>query len=202
MAGEILNGLFSFRAKQLFKQDFDHFMDYMQNRINKILLNDEFSLKNVVEILKKDAENSVEAHSFLEGMSKFVETYYNFNPQYRQKREKTEASLFHLKELNESNEYSKAGMANNETFHTEKEEREKEMRQVYFVKKFKVLEFIKEKADKILYDSRVERSVEWLEYISSFFIEMFRKFNLLRIQKQDSERIIYKYSYIVQRLIE
>lgn len=135
-------------------------------------------------------------------MSKFVETYYNFNPQYRQKREKTEANLFHLKELNESNEYSKAGMANSETFHTEKEEREKEMRQVYFVKKFKVLEFIKEKADKILYDSRVERSVEWLEYISSFFIEMFRKFNLLRIQKQDSERIIYKYSYIVQRLIE
>ena len=201
MAGEILNGLFSFRAKQLFKQDFDHFMDYMQNRINKILLNDEFSLKNVVEILKKDAENSVEAHSFLEGMSKFVETYHNFNPQYRQKREKTEASLFHLKELNESNEYMKS-VANNETFHTEKEEREKEMRQVYFVKKFKVLEFIKEKADKILYDSRVERSVEWLEYISSFFIEMFRKFNLLRIQKQDSERIIYKYSYIVQRLIE
>lgn len=29
------------------------------------------------------------------------------------------------------------------------------MRQVYFIKKFRVLEFIKERADKILYDSRV-----------------------------------------------
>lgn len=60
------------------------------------------------------------------------------------------------------------------------------MRQVYFIKKFKVLEFIKEKSDKILYEAKVERSVEWLESISSFFIEMFRKFNLLRIQKSDS----------------
>ena len=55
VAGEILNGLFSFRANKLFKTDFDHFMDYMQNRINKILLNDEYSLKNIVETLKMDA---------------------------------------------------------------------------------------------------------------------------------------------------
>jgi hypothetical protein len=31
---------------------------------------------------------------------------------------------------------------------------------------------------------------------------VFRKFNLLRVKRCDSERIIYKYSYIVQRLIE
>lgn len=38
--------------------------------------------------------------------------------------------------------------------------------------------------------------------MSSFFIEMFRRFNYLRVQKSDSERIIFKYSYIIQRLIE
>jgi hypothetical protein len=77
------------------------------------------------------------------------------------------------------------------------------MRQVYFIKKFKVLEFIKERSDKIVFDEvKGERSVEWLESMSVFFIEMFRRFNYLRIQKSDSERIIYKYSYIIQRLIE
>lgn len=88
-------------------------MSYMQDRINKVLLNHEFSLKNIVEILKRDVVSNVEAHSFLEGMMKFVETYYKFNEQYRQKREKTEANLFNLTELNESNEFSKSGMINN-----------------------------------------------------------------------------------------
>jgi hypothetical protein len=76
------------------------------------------------------------------------------------------------------------------------------MRQVYFIKKFKVLEFIKERVDLIIQEVEIERSVEWLESMSSFFIEMFRRFNYLRVEKSDSERIIYKYSYIIQRLIE
>jgi hypothetical protein len=39
-----------------------------------------------VEILRKDAVSSVEAHSFLEGMMKFVEGFYMFNEQFNDKR--------------------------------------------------------------------------------------------------------------------
>lgn len=34
VAGEILNGLFSFKGKALFREEFDHFMTFMQKRIN------------------------------------------------------------------------------------------------------------------------------------------------------------------------
>lgn len=52
---------------------------------------------------------------------------------------------------------------------------------MYFIKKFKVLEFIKSRVDMIIQEVEIERSVKWLEEMSSFFIEMFRRFNYLRV---------------------
>lgn len=85
----------------------------------------------------------------------------------------------------------------------ERKEYEKEMKAVYFIKKFKVLEYIKQKAVVLSGQfGKISRDVAELESVSSFFIDIFRKFNLLRIERADSERIIYKYSYVVQRLME
>ena len=86
----------------------------------------------------------------------------------------------------------------------ERKEYEKEMKAVYFIKKFKVLEYIKQKALVLSgqFVGKISRDVAELESVSSFFIDIFRKFNLLRIERADSERIIYKYSYVVQRLME
>lgn len=85
----------------------------------------------------------------------------------------------------------------------ERKEYEKEMKAVYFIKKFKVLEYIKQKALVLSGQfGKISRDVAELESVSSFFIDIFRKFNLLRIERADSERIIYKYSYVVQRLME
>jgi hypothetical protein len=98
-------------------------MGFMQERIDKILLNHAYSLKNIVRILEEDAVSKVEAHSFLEGMRKFVDTFYKFNEQYRIKREKTETNLFNLSDLNESGDSVKPGigMLNNESVNLERE---------------------------------------------------------------------------------
>lgn len=61
-------------------------MNFMQKRINEILLTNEFSLKNIVDILKHDAVSNVEAHHFLEGMKRFVDSFYIFNEQFRDRR--------------------------------------------------------------------------------------------------------------------
>lgn len=77
------------------------------------------------------------------------------------------------------------------------------MKAVYFIKKFNVLEYIKKKAAVFsLQFMDFGRQITELETVSAFFIDIFKKFNLLRIQRSDSEKIIYKYSYVVQRLIE
>lgn len=162
VAGEILNGLLSFKGKALFREEFDHFMGFMQKRINEILLLHQFSLKNIVDILKNDAVSNVEAHNFLDGMKRFVDVFYRFNETFRDRRERTEANLFNLSEANDSLEVGKASLINSEAIKQEREEREREMRQVYFIKKFKVLEFIKERVDLIIQEVEIERSVEWL----------------------------------------
>lgn len=38
--------------------------------------------------------------------------------------------------------------------------------------------------------------------MSALFQGLFRKFSILKVEKSDNEKIIYKYSYIIQRLIE
>jgi hypothetical protein len=38
--------------------------------------------------------------------------------------------------------------------------------------------------------------------MSTFFIDMFKKMDILRLQRTDSVDIIYKYTYVIQRLIE
>ncbi len=38
--------------------------------------------------------------------------------------------------------------------------------------------------------------------MSTLFQGLFRKFSILKVEKSDNEKIIYKYSYIIQRLIE
>lgn len=47
-----------------------------------------------------------------------------------------------------------------------------------------------------------DRTIEQLEDYSNNFLQIFKKFSILGIHKKDRENIIYKYCYIVQRLIE
>lgn len=61
-------------------------MKYTQDRINKILLAHEFSLSNIVEILKKDAIGPLNSHRFLESMAQFVNIFYKFNESLKVKR--------------------------------------------------------------------------------------------------------------------
>ena len=74
------------------------------------------------------------------------------------------------------------------------------MKSTYFIKKFKVLEYMKNLA-KIISSMPQDRNIGWLDVASNFFINIFKKFSLLRVKRSDSECIIYKYSYIVLRLI-
>lgn len=55
VAAEILNGLMSFRGKALFREEFDHFMDFMQKRVKLYLVNHEYSLDNIIKTLQRDA---------------------------------------------------------------------------------------------------------------------------------------------------
>jgi len=38
--------------------------------------------------------------------------------------------------------------------------------------------------------------------MSAYFIDIFKKMDILRIESKDSPNIIYKYTYVIQRLIE
>lgn len=116
VAAEIITPLFSFKGNALFQKQFDYFMAYMQNRIDKILIDHKYSLLNIVKLLIKDATQDMQAHNFLTGMIEFNNTYYQFYDAYREKRVKTEASLFNLVDLNESGEVAKPGLINNDRF--------------------------------------------------------------------------------------
>ncbi len=48
VADEILAGLSSFKGKALFKEEFDHFMSYMQTKIDTILHKHKYSLKGII----------------------------------------------------------------------------------------------------------------------------------------------------------
>lgn len=117
-----------------------------------------YSLKNLIEILKKDAVGPVDQHSFLGAMESFKETYYDFNDAYKEQRQKLEANLFKSNEDNRKEEVkpqnravlSKAAKEQEEKEKEKEKEREHEMRMVYFLKKFKVLEFIEEQTNLIL----------------------------------------------------
>ena len=65
---EILNELFSFSDNDLFKEEFDHFMGYMEHRIEDILLRNQYSFKSIIDLLKRDALEAPDAHSFLSAM--------------------------------------------------------------------------------------------------------------------------------------
>lgn len=73
---------------------------------------------------------------------------------------------------------------------------------MYFIKKFKVLEFLLFIFNNLKISNETSRSIEELEVFSSSFMQIFKKFSILGINKNDKESIIYKYSYIIQRLIE
>ncbi len=49
--------------------------------------------------------------------------------------------------------------------------------------------------------NNLRRSIEELEDYSNIFMQMFTKMSILGIHRTDREDIIYKYSYIIQRLI-
>ena len=54
-----------------FKEDFDYFIDFMDTRIKLILVDHEYSFNNIINMLKRDALDEIEAHTFLEGMTNF-----------------------------------------------------------------------------------------------------------------------------------
>lgn len=74
------------------------------------------------------------------------------------------------------------------------------MRSAYFIKKFKVLEYLQSLGKQ--FDTTIGRSIEELEDFSHLFINIFRKFSILQVSQKETGKIIYKYSYIIQRLIE
>ena len=79
------------------------------------------------------------------------------------------------------------------------------MRSEYFIRKFNVLEYLEEVFQKIAFGNesvviKAVRSIQELEEFSSIFIGIFRKFSILRLTPTD--KTIYKYSYIIQRVIE
>jgi hypothetical protein len=76
------------------------------------------------------------------------------------------------------------------------------MRSIYFIKKFKVIDYIRNLYDNLPPTIATGRSIGELENFSNIFMQMFKKFSILGITKNDREKTIYKYSYIVQRLIE
>lgn len=59
VAGEVLNGLLAFRGKATFKEDFDHFIEFMQQRVKNFLIKHKYSLLNIVNMLQQDAVNNV-----------------------------------------------------------------------------------------------------------------------------------------------
>lgn len=77
------------------------------------------------------------------------------------------------------------------------------MKSIYFIKKFKVLEHLLAVNEEVQ-DGGIatSRSIDELERFSNNFMQIFRKFSILRVNKTDNENIIYRYSYNVQRLIE
>ena len=83
-------------------------------------------------------------------------------------------------------------------------QKEEERVVLYFIRKFEVLDFVVDKAQEVVdvFEVTPERNVQELEQISELFMSIFRKFNLLRRTKQDTDKVISKYSYLVTRLIE
>ncbi len=75
------------------------------------------------------------------------------------------------------------------------------MKSAYFIKKFKVLEYL-QSLGKHSTEITTDRSIEELEDISHLFINIFRKFSILQVSQKETGKIIYKYCYIIQRLIE
>ena len=81
-------------------------------------------------------------------MESFVSDFYSFSPQYKEKRELTEVELFKSVETDKL---------------LEQVEIEREMRSVYFIKKFKVLEFLCSQStalEDLMFD--MSRSIEQL----------------------------------------
>jgi 6-pyruvoyl-tetrahydropterin synthase len=86
---------------------------------------------------------------------------------------------------------------------TSKEDIEKEMKSDYFIKKFSVIDYLKDLYERLILEpegSLTARTIESLEDFSSIFIGIFKKLSLLRDTPNDKN--IYKYGYIIQRIIE
>ena len=104
-------------------------MKFIEERRQGIFVNHSASLVNIVKTLEQDAVANSESRVFLSDMESFVSEFYCFSPQYKEKRELTEVELFKSAETDKLLELSQV-------------EIEKEMKSVYFIKKFKVLEFL------------------------------------------------------------
>jgi hypothetical protein len=125
VAFEVLGPLTSHKGNESFKQEFLFFKNQMNKRIMEILQSHQFALKPIIDILMEDAVGRIDSHAFLEGMQRFIQTFYKFNDGYKERREKTECELFALKDLADL-EDSRLGLLNtNEVKIGEQNEREK-----------------------------------------------------------------------------
>ena len=64
VSGDILNKLRD-KDNELFKIEFQNFLDFMEDRCQNIFIKNSFSLMNVVKTLERDAETSSESREFL-----------------------------------------------------------------------------------------------------------------------------------------
>ena len=64
VSGEILNQLRD-KDNEMFKIEFQNFLDFMETRCKNIFINNSYSLVNVVKTLERDAVTSSESREFL-----------------------------------------------------------------------------------------------------------------------------------------
>lgn len=164
----------------------------------------ENSFSNLIATLKRDAEGDVESHDFLEIMKEFVIKNYHFfeDEFFDKKRNLRLKSLFEINdEFDSMPPEKKIKGSSMDSNKRRKEEIEREAKNTYFIKKFNALDYIYKKALDIQ-DKPFQRNTEWLETVSSECKDIFKQLNKLRTKKEDSEEIIYKYCYLILRLIE
>ena len=69
-------------------------MEYMDKRMETILLTHEYSFRGIIEMLRCDSMDKADTSTFLDGMEKFIQEYFVFLPEFASKRKETIANLF------------------------------------------------------------------------------------------------------------
>lgn len=143
----------------------------------------------------------LKANGFLEKMKMFVEEFFDFDPNFRTKREAKMKSLFQDDENDTESSFDAVSRRQSITEEVSSQITVDRGTQ-YFIRKVKVLQHLEETSKEFMLEQGpIHRSVEYLERISSMLREFLRRFDTLKNCKEDSEQVIYRYSYVVHRLI-